>query len=200
VPSRASANFRLARARCERLLSVSTDRRLRPVSYADAEPALHAALATLVSGWEAYVESIVMEVVDAIAVGAAVEVGTLALLIKSEVSRAVDKFNTPNSENCRDFILRFTGLDIFPVMTCSRLSMPAHMARARLNEILKVRHAFAHGFAIPAFAWTTRYGTTNRLTKRAVREAQVLINEFVSNVDANLSNHVRAVFTNRILW
>lgn len=200
MASRALGNFRSAKTRAERLLAISTDRRLRPIAYADAEPAFHAGLAACVSAWEAYIEAVCLEAIDAIALGGSAEVLVLQTLLRAEAIRAIEKFNTPNAENCRELLLRYTGFDAFHHMASQRLAMPAHQARARLNEILKVRHAFAHGFPIPAYAWTTRYGIQNRLTKRAVRDAIVLIDDFSSSIDRELSRHVGAAFPGRALW
>lgn len=200
MASRSHLNFRRAKARSERLLSISTDRRLRPIAYLDAEPALHAALASAVSAWEGYIEAVTLEAIDAVALGANAEVLWLTSLLRGEASRAIEKFNTPNAENCRDLLLRFTGFDAFPAMQSSRLSLPSHLARVRLNEVLKVRHAFAHGFAIPAYSWTTRYGVQNRLTKRAVSDASSLIDDLVSGIDSGLAQHIRTAFPARVIW
>lgn len=198
--SRSQAHFRQAKARSERLLSVSTDSRLRPITYADAEPALHAALASAVSAWEGYVESITLEAIDAVATGASQDVLLLTSLLRTEAKRSIEKFNTPNAENCRDLLFRFTGFDAFPYMSSRRIGLQANLARVRLNEILRVRHAFAHGFPIPAFSWTTRYGIQNRLTKRAVSEASALIDDFVANIDRELATYIRTAYPLRVVW
>jgi len=200
MASRSLTSFRQAKGRSERLLAISTDRRLRPINYADAEPSLHAALASTVSAWEAYIEAVTIEAIDVVAAGASAEVLLLTTLIRAEAKRAIEKFNTPNAENCRDLLLKYTGFDSFPHMQSARLSLAAHLARARLNEILQVRHAFAHGYRIPAYAWTTRYGIQNRLTKRAVADAAILIDDFVSVVDLELGRHVKTAFPTRTVW
>lgn len=200
MSSRARVNFRAMKARSERLLSISTDRRLRPITYIDAEPALHASLASLVSAWEGYIEAVTIEAIDAVAAGGSGDVLPLATLIRLEANRFIEKFNTPNAENCRELLLRFTGFDAFPVMQSARLNLPSHLARVRLNEVLRVRHAFAHGFPIPAFSWTTRYGIQNRLTKRAVRDSAALIEDFVTNIDRALVGHIQGAYPTRIVW
>lgn len=152
--------FQAASVRASRLLQVSNDARLRPINYQQAEPALHAALAAIVSAWEAYIEAIVIESLDVIARGAAQGELALVNLLRGEAQRAIQKFNTPNAENCRDIVLRFTGFDAFPVMSSRRLGLTSHQARERLNQILKVRHSFAHGHEMPDFPWTTRGGNS----------------------------------------
>lgn len=200
MASIAFANFDQAKRRADRLLSISTDVRLRPIRYEDAEPSLHAALAAVVSAWEAYVEAIVIEALDIVARGATPGELALVVLLKQEAVRAAEKFNTPNAENCRDLVLRFTGLDAFPVLSSPRLGLAAHPARERLNQILKVRHSFAHGFPIPDYPWTIRAGVRQRLTKRAVLEASWLIEDLVLSLDVALGSHLRAVFPTRSVW
>lgn len=198
--SKAAKQFGIACDRAERLLAVSTDRRLRPVSYVQSEPMLHAALAASVSAWEAYIESVVIESMGVIAIGASAGEMVLLGLLRAEAENAVSKFNTPNAENCRDLILRYVGIDIFPIMISKKTNLVAHFARAKLNEILKVRHAFAHGFSIPSYSWTIRYGIQNRLTKRAVSDCHSLVCEFVNNIDLAISAHIGTVFPGRPIW
>lgn len=200
MPSNALKAFKRSVAKSDRLLSLATDGRLRPISYADAEPALHAALASLVSAWESYVEAIVLEYLDAVGAGAAADALAVQGLLKSEATRAIEKFNTATAENCRDLILRFCGYDCFPVLASTRLALNGHLSRLRLNEILRVRHSFAHGYAIPALAWTIRRGVGSRLTKAGVIDSRALIIEFVRAIDAGLSAHFRIGFQPRVAW
>ena len=145
-------------------------------------------------------ESVVLESLDEIARGGGPELVSVLLLLKAEATRAIDRFNTPNAENCRELLLRFTGFDAFPVLSSHRLGLPANLARIRLNEVLKVRHSFAHGFQIPTYQWTTRYGITNRLTKTAVRNAAWLIQDFVDSLDLRISSHLKNSFPSRVFW
>ena len=161
---------------------------------------MHAALASIVSAWEGYVEAITIEAIDTIANCSNAEVLLLTMLIKAEAKVAIAKFNTPTAENCRGLLLRFTGFDAFPYMRSQRLSLTAHLARVRLNEILQVRHAFAHGYSVPAYSWTTRYGLKNRLTKNAVIQSSRLIDDFVSNIDSELAKHIKSAFPTRLAW
>jgi len=200
MTSKSRSAYKFARSRTLRLLQIATDRRLRPVTYKDSEPALHAALASLVSSWEAYIESVVLEAIDATLPSASPEVMFFALLHKAEATRAIAKFNTPNAENCRDLVLRYTGYDAFPEFSSPKLGLSALPARSRLNEILRVRHAFAHGFPIPRYVWTTRYRIENRLTKKSVNESVSLIDDFVSSLDQAIASHMRLSFPTANYW
>lgn len=177
-----------------RLSVIATDRRLRPVKYEEAEPALHAALASYVSAWEVYVENSTTEFVQKLQTNLASEGSAVATILLAEAIAAKSKFNTPNYENSRDLVLRFTGVDTYPVMASNRLTLTGPQTRDRLNEILKVRHSFAHGAPIPAYAWLQRYGTTNRLTKTAVQMVEALLTDLVRNVDIALEQQLKRVF------
>lgn len=200
MASTAYSGFQTAKSRVGRLLAISTDQRLRPIRYVDAEPSLHASLASMVSAWEAYIEAVLLEALDSIARGAPPGELALVLLLKDEARRAVEKFNTPNAENCRDLILRYTGFDAIAVLSSPRLGLASHPARERLNQILKVRHSFAHGFPIPDYPWTVRAGVSRRLTKRAVSESITLVDDFAFAIDRALAAHVVGAFPGRTAW
>lgn len=184
----------------DRLRALSSDKRLRPITYEEAAPPLHASLASYVSAWEAYVEAVVVEALDRAMVGATQSEIALIGLVRQEAVRAIDKFNTPNAENCRDLILRYTGCDVFPVMSSPSLGLAANFARGRLNEVMRVRHSFAHGFQIPSYSWTMRNGVGGRLSVKAIRSVRGLIVDFVNAIDNQLSIHMAAQFPGRFFW
>ena len=194
MQSTAHKRYLIALRAGRRLSVIATDRRLRPVKYEEAEPALHAALASYVSAWEVYVENSTTEFVQKLQASLTTEGSAVATILLAEASMAKSKFNTPNYENSRDLFLRFTGVDTYPVMASHRLALSGPQTRDRLNEILKVRHSFAHGAPIPAYAWLKRYGTTNRLTKTAVQMVETLITDLVRQVDAALERQLQQVF------
>jgi hypothetical protein len=141
-----------------------------------------------------------LETIDAMGFGADTQKAALVAILKTEALSHVSKFNTPSFENARSLILRFTGFDPFPVMQTRRLNLSAQQTQTRLNEILKVRHAFSHGFPVPSFAWTTRYGVNNRLTKSSVKDASILIMDLASSVDRALGAHLKNIFHSPMAW
>lgn len=200
MSSQALRRFAEARRKARRLSDLSTDIRLRPLIYADTEPPLHASLAAYVSAWESFVESITLEFLDKQIVVSQAKASSFAKILRDEAARAVERFNTPNFSESRNLILRFTGFDAYPVMQSSRLRMTSAQAESRLNEVLKVRHSFAHGHSLPSFVWLTRYAHQSRLTKQAVRNVETLLGDLSVNVDKGLAGHAIATLGGPAVW
>lgn len=200
MASKSRSDFAVARRRASRLLAISTDRRLRPMTYEDMEPGLHAALASYVSAWEAYVEGICIEILDAVSRSANPHTGAVLSVLRLEATANIKNFNTPNFENSRNLILRFTGFDPYNFMIATDLGLTAQQTQTRLNEILKVRHAFAHGLSIPSLPWLTRYGITSRLSKKNVGHAGQIISQLVESIDNGASEHLKTVFGIHTGW
>jgi hypothetical protein len=200
MPSRALQQFVFAKRRARRLAVLATDRRLRPLTYDDMEPSLHAALAAYVSGWEAYVEDVTLEFLNALVGAMDPKASAFAKTLHDEAERVVKRFNTPTFDESRNLLYRFTGCDPFTVMMSSRLKMTTAQTQTRLDEILRVRHAFAHGRPLPNFRWLTRYAHSSRLSQQAVKGVDVLLTDLVEGVDVALSAYALTTFGVNSLW
>jgi hypothetical protein len=200
MPSQALIHFVASRAKARRLSLLSTDRRLRPLTYGDMEPPLHAALAAYVSAWEFFIESVTLEFLDREVLISASKASSLAKILRDEAGRAAGRFNTPNFGESRNLIFRFTGFDPYSVMNSPRLGMNSAQAENRLNEILKVRHSFAHGHPLPAFAWLTRYAHQSRLSRTAVRNVEVLLGDLSASIDTGLSTYSAVTLGGPPVW
>lgn len=200
MPSRSLRQFTAAKRRAQRLAAVATDRRLRPMTYTDMEPPLHAALAAYVSGWEAYVEDVTVEFLDVLIALMEPKASAFAKTLRDEAARAVKRFNTPSFKDSRDLIYRFTGYDPITVMSAPRLGMTSAQAQTRLDEVLSVRHAFAHGRPVPSYPWLTRYAQASRLTRQSVRSVSLLLTELVQGVDRGLADYASQTFGITKIW
>lgn len=194
MSSKAKKQFITLRQKARRLLETATDRRLRPLKYYEIEPSLHAGLASLVSAWENYIEAVALEFITCLIDPAQPQKTAIVQLLQLEAKSITSKFNTPNSENSRNLVMRCTGFDPYTFMQSPRLGLNVIQTTARLNEILKVRHSFAHGFSIPNFPWLTRYGHNANLSKKIVQDVDRLISDLVNNIDINIEIHLFNTF------
>jgi hypothetical protein len=67
--------------------------------------------------------------------------------------------------------------------------MNALAVRLRLNEILKVRHSLAHGFAMPGYVWPQAPSGKTRLALEALVWTRTFFNHIVTTMDIGL-NHI----------
>jgi hypothetical protein len=126
-----------------------TDSRLKPCKREQLQVYAHAALAALVAGWDAFLNEIVREFYRETAKPADSSFTRMHEVARVQAEIRLDRFNTPNWENGRDLLILATGHDPIADWVLSRRGMGVQQVRERLNEILKVRHSFAHGFATP---------------------------------------------------
>ncbi len=155
MPSPAAIQFTALAKRSLALSEFGRDSRLRALSYESSQTCHHAALAGCVAAWDTYVKKLpqnfLAEIVDAN------QPHFLAIhsLLDARLVAALERFNTPNWENSRELIRAYTGYEPINDWVWPLRRMNSIAVRVRLNEILKVRHSFAHGFAMPAFQWNT---------------------------------------------
>lgn len=101
-----------------------------------------AAVVMCVAAWEAYIEELVKEAVNAIRpAGPPLGIWTA---LNATVRSAVGRFNTPNTDQVRLLISDAIGLPDVHLSWAWRGCTPGQ-ARARLQEVMDFRHEVAHG-------------------------------------------------------
>ena len=78
--------------------------------------------------------------------------------------------------------------------------MAGLQVRARLNEILRVRHSFAHGFDIPDYDWTRSPGGKIRLTSKAIQETEAFFKNLVKVTDRGMKTHIELTYGLTSFW
>ena len=125
------------------------------------QDALHkAGVVMSVAAWQAYIEKLIVEVLDVIEAGirqphATPPAPPWALhsfnLRRSAIETELKKFNTPNSTNVRDILDRSFGFKPWPswVWRAGKRNWNEQDTRQRTNDWVRVRHTIAHGYPLP---------------------------------------------------
>lgn len=195
MPSRAAREAANAfrRAVSLRQVPVSSDARELQTYY-------HASLAMSVAAWDAYLNAIIGEFYNITANPIDAAFHSLHTIARSFADAAVERFNTPNFENSRALLFSCTGYDPYSDWDWRPRQLGPLQVRDLLNQILRVRHSFAHGFPMPAYPWTRSGGGRVRLTVAGVQTAESLLRYLVSATDRGLRNYIRQAFRLRVRW
>jgi hypothetical protein len=78
--------------------------------------------------------------------------------------------------------------------------MSAIQLQERHNQILKVRHSFAHGHSIPQYSWNTLPGGQCRLTRKTIDMVEAFFRNLVRRTDAGMKNHIQSTYNIRVIW
>ncbi len=160
----------------------------------DVQALYGAAFVAQVAAWNAYVAGLIGCFFQEVANPMAVQFHAMHTLANTAAISRLDRFNTPNAENTRDLIISCTGYDPWADWQWPARSMNALATRIRLNEILKVRHSLAHGFAMPGYSWTQAASGETRLTVRELAWTRAFFNHLVTRTDLGLRVHLVAVY------
>ncbi|MEA5627331.1 hypothetical protein [Nostoc sp. UHCC 0251] len=78
--------------------------------------------------------------------------------------------------------------------------MNALATRQMLNDILQVRHSFAHGFPIPACSWTQTPTGKVRLTAKAIKDVDALLGYIITVTDLGMKQNIQIIYVIVVLW
>ncbi|WP_414882646.1 hypothetical protein [Pseudomonas sp. IT-P2] len=165
---------------------------------------LHAALAAHVAAWDSYVKRLMREKYGAIFSTVSPGYGTLHEISRRRTEKAIEKLNTPNAENVRNFMMECSDFDPWPSWINIRFgsaTLPASiMVTNRLNEVFKVRHSFAHGFTMPMFPWNTGRAGSAHLDCGTLRSVSGFLNDLAIATDSGFSIHIASRFAIAKPW
>ena len=189
-----------AAGRIQTLRKTATDRGLRPVLHDEIQVYYHAALAAYVATLNAYINNLVRDFYDVIADSSKPRFHAIYTIAQQAAERAVERFNTPNWENTRNLLVQYTGYDPIGDWVWTRRGMDGLQVRVRLNEILQVRHSFAHGFDMPAYSWTQSPSGRVRLTSKAIQETEAFFKNLVNVTDSGMKSHINLAYGLDSIW
>ena len=200
MASPAALKYDIAAQKARVLRLTATDPRLQPISHSQTQVYYHSALATFVAAWEAYIEELVRNFFDATANPLDPKFHAVHSIAKNTAVRSLERFNTPNAENTRNLLVQYTGYDPIGDWIWSTRKMSAIATRQMLNEILQVRHSFAHGFPIPAYSWTQAPTGKVRLTAKAINDVDAFFRYIVNVTDRGMKQHVQTIYGIVVPW
>lgn len=161
----------------------------------------HANLAALVGAWEGYLEAVVIEFLRVVSRPTDIGFSAIHASLEQRAQGFTKRFNTPNWANSRELVVNFTGYDPYSAWAASAPRMNAITAQRYLDDILLVRHAFAHGFSMPnTVTWLKLQHGQRLLTAKALGDVEAFITRLVKATDAGLMSHSRTVFGVSVKW
>lgn len=201
MASNSAREFFSARERAGLLLAAATSPPDKSDAAAHKAACLHAALAQLVAAWEAYLERLVREVQAKFADPVQPRLSATLSLLSGLTETELKRFNTPNAENSRNLLLTHTGYDSIGDWHWPAGGLNAIQTRQKLNEVLSVRHSFAHGFSLPnGLSWARDKAGNARLSVRAVSDVDRMLAHLVRVTDREMAAHLTAIFGVATKW
>jgi hypothetical protein len=190
MPSPAAVKYRSLATHATIILKA--DRRM--LSRKQVQALYGAAFVAQVAAWNAFVTDLIGCFFQEVANPMIGQFHAMHTLANAAAVSLLDRFATPNAENTRNLIIACTGYDPWPNWDWPARGMNALAARLRLNEILKVRHSLAHGFAMPGYSWTQNASGETRLTVEGLTWTRAFFNRLVTSTDRGLKSHVVATY------
>lgn len=201
MPSAAANGFFSARDQARTLVLATSHPPQNSLPDRHKSACLHAAWAMLVAAWEAYLERLVREAQQAITDPSHAKLSAVIALLKLITENEIKRFNTPNSGNARDLLYQHTGYDPINDWHWVKAGLSGPQSRSRLDEILRVRHSFAHGFPIPVdITWVKNRSNPGRLNIKTVKQVDEFLSHLVRATDTGMSSHLSSVFGILISW
>jgi hypothetical protein len=196
MPSAAAIKYKELTTRASVILKA--DR--RKLGSKEVQALYGAAFVAQTAAWNAYVVRLVDCFFQEVANPAAASFHAMHTLANSIARSQLERFNTPNAENTRNLILASTGYDPWTDWQWLARGMNALAVRNRLNEILKVRHSLAHGFAMPAYSWNQAASGEIRLTLYDFEWTRTFLNHLATSTDRGMKLHLNTVYSVVSKW
>lgn len=200
MPSTAAEKFYEGLGRASFLRETASIRQLYRTPNQQRQIYYHASLASSVAAWDAYINNIINEFFSVTTKAIQPDYHAIHTIAQQSAQAALSRFNTPNWENSRNIVLLYTGFDPISYWVWPSRGLSSPQVQERLNQILKVRHSFAHGFQLPVYEWTRSPAGKVRLTAEALKYNERFISHLVRSTDKGLKHHIKTQFDVLVLW
>ena len=152
----------------------------------------HAGLTAYVAAWNAYIKNLVRDFYDVIADPSDPKFRAVYTIARKRAENALTRFNTPSAENTRNILVWYTGYD--PINTLLWIQ------RGQLDDIVEVRHSFAHGFDIQPNTWTQSLSRRGHLTSKAIQEAEAFFKNLIEVTDNGMKAYIESTYGLTGFW
>jgi hypothetical protein len=200
MPSPTALRYRTAAPGTLVILRTAREGKRRGLSGADIQTIYGAALVADVAAWNAYVAGLVRDFYAETADPFLIKFHAIHTVARKAAETLLDRFNTPNSERTRELLIACAGYDPWNDWQWPAKGLNGLLVRERLNQILKVRHSFAHGFSMPSYPWTQSSTGQVRLTLASLRWNHAFFKNLVNVTDMGMKNHLMTNYGAATTW
>ncbi len=190
--SPAASTYTTSASRIQTLRKAATNRRLRPMLVDEIRIYYHAGLTAYVAAWNAYIKNLVRDFYNVIADPSDPKFRAIYTIAWKRAENALTRFNTPNAENTRNILVWYTGYD--PINTLLWIQ------REKLDDIVEVRHSFAHGFDMPSNTWTQSLSKRGHLTSKAIQDTEAFFKNLVGVTDNGMKAYIESTYGLASIW
>jgi len=182
------------------LRKTAQDVRLRPIKWDVKQKYYHASLTASVAGWDNYVKSVVREFYRSLSNPLDQRYAFAHSLAGDMSEKVLSRLNTPDRDQARNAILLCTGYDPINDWTWRKAQMSATDVKEFLADIFRVRHSYAHGFALPSTAWTRTPTGKVQLSSISLARVEAFLRHLAKRTDNGLRGHAKTVTQGLIVW
>lgn len=199
MPSQAFAQFQTANREAA-LLRETARKAALPRGSVERRVQMHACLAGHVAAWEAYLEAAAMESLSAASDPLDRRLTAIQDLHRRTVENSVRKFNTPNWQNSRTLVLTTIGYDPINDWNWSARGFNSVTIRVFWDEIIGLRHSFAHGFHLRSHSWLCHAAGCADLQSSCLVLVGAFFTHLVRITDKEVGAHLRATYGPQFGW
>lgn len=162
----------------------------------------HASWAAYIASWDAYLKAVCLEYITKSNVALTLGIPNPAVIAFQGIHEValslfrsrIEKFNTPNFDNSREFVVQCTGQDFYGDWRWDGKGYTNIQIKELLNEAVRVRHSFAHGFPVRNIAYLSVVDGNNAISYRKAVFVRSMVNHLAITTDGALNARLLEIF------